>query len=59
MEDFSARNLWCKAGGAITKDKLFYFISTKRQDNETPQPFDINRICWNWFCNWIYSLDGH
>jgi hypothetical protein len=29
-----------RAGGAIVKDKLFYFINYERQDNETPQPFE-------------------
>lgn len=42
LGDFTARTYGVRAGGAIKKDKLFYFINYERQDNETPQPFDIN-----------------
>ncbi|MFV8345643.1 TonB-dependent receptor [Flavobacterium sp. ZB4P13] len=40
LADFSAQTYGVRAGGAIVKDKLFYFINYERQDNETPQPFD-------------------
>lgn len=40
LADFSAQTYGVRAGGAIVKDKLFYFINYEKQDNETPQPFD-------------------
>ncbi|MEM0576243.1 TonB-dependent receptor [Flavobacterium polysaccharolyticum] len=42
LADFSAQTYGIRAGGAILKDKLFYFVNYERQDNETPQPFDIS-----------------
>ncbi|HRM12195.1 MAG TPA: carboxypeptidase regulatory-like domain-containing protein [Flavobacterium sp.] len=42
LADFSAQTYGVRAGGAIVKDKLFYFINYERQDNETPQPFDVS-----------------
>ena len=42
LGDFNASTIGVRAAGAIKKDKLFYFINYERQDNETPQPFDIN-----------------
>ena len=42
LADFSAQTYGVRAGGAILKDKLFYFVNYERQDNETPQPFDIS-----------------
>jgi hypothetical protein len=41
LSDFSAQTYGIRVGGPIVKDKLFYFINYERQDNETPQPFDI------------------
>jgi hypothetical protein len=41
LADFSALTYGVRAGGAIVKDKLFYFINYEKQDNETPQPFDF------------------
>lgn len=41
LGDFTAQTYGVRAGGAILKDKLFYFINYERQENETPQPFDI------------------
>lgn len=42
LADFSAQTYGVRAGGAIVEDKLFYFINYERQDNETPQPFDLS-----------------
>ena len=42
LSDFSAQTYGVRAAGAITKDKLFYFVNYERQDNETPALFDIN-----------------
>jgi Carboxypeptidase regulatory-like domain/TonB dependent receptor len=41
LANFSAQTYGVRAGGAIVKDKLFYFVNYERQDNETPQPFDL------------------
>lgn len=41
LAKFSAQTYGVRAGGSIIKDKLFYFINYEKQDNETPQPFDI------------------
>ncbi|MCI9844321.1 carboxypeptidase regulatory-like domain-containing protein [Flavobacterium pectinovorum] len=42
LADFSAQTYGVRAGGAIIQDKLFYFINYERQDNETPQPFNLS-----------------
>lgn len=47
LGEFSAKTYGVRAGGAIIKDKLFYFVNYERQDNETPQPFDINNYVGN------------
>ncbi|CAM3660182.1 TonB-dependent receptor domain-containing protein [Flavobacterium chungbukense] len=41
LGDFTAQTYGVRAGGAILKDKLFYFINYEKQENDTPQPFDI------------------
>ena len=40
LEDFTAKLYGARLGGALVKDKLFYFINYERQDEETPQPFN-------------------
>jgi hypothetical protein len=40
LADFTAQTYGVRAGGAIVKDKLFYFVNYEKQDNQTPQPFD-------------------
>ena len=47
LAEFNATTIGVRAAGAIKKDKLFYFINYERQDNETPQPFDINNYVGN------------
>ena len=47
LAEFTARTYGVRAGGAIINDKLFYFINYERQENETPQPFDINNYTGN------------
>ncbi len=42
LDEFTAQTYGARAGGAIVKDKVFYFVNFERQDNETPQPFDLN-----------------
>lgn len=44
---FDASTVGVRAGGAIKKDKLFYFINYEKQENETPQPFDVNNYIGN------------
>lgn len=47
LAEFDATTIGVRAGGAIKKDKLFYFINYERQDNETPQPFETNNYIGN------------
>lgn len=42
LADFSAKTYGVRAGGSIVEDKLFYFINYEKQDNETPQPFELS-----------------
>lgn len=47
LAEFNASTIGVRAAGAIKKDKLFYFINYEKQDNETPQPFDVNNYTGN------------
>ncbi len=47
LADFSAKTYGARVGGSIIEDKLFYFVNYERQDNETPQPFDITTFRGN------------
>ncbi len=42
LSEFSSTTYGVRLGGKIVQDKLFYFVNYERQDNETPQPFDIS-----------------
>jgi hypothetical protein len=46
LADFCS-NLWCKSRWCYYKNKLFYFINYERQDNATPNPFDIKDYLGN------------
>jgi len=47
LAEFNATTIGVRAAGAIKKDKLFYFINYEKQDNETPQPFDVKNYIGN------------
>jgi hypothetical protein len=47
LADFTARTYGVRAGGAFIPNKLFYFINYERQENETPQPFNIENYTGN------------
>ncbi|HEA30092.1 MAG TPA: carboxypeptidase regulatory-like domain-containing protein, partial [Leeuwenhoekiella sp.] len=42
LDDFSAKTYGVRIGGPIVEDKLFFFVNYERQENETPQPFNID-----------------
>jgi hypothetical protein len=39
--DFQNKTFGFSVGGAIIKNKLFYFINAEQQKDERPQPFDV------------------
>lgn len=41
LDEFSANTYGVRVGGPIIENKLFFFVNYERQENETPQPFDI------------------
>jgi hypothetical protein len=42
LPDFQANTFGITLGGALRKNKLFYFVSAEIQRDERPQPFDPN-----------------
>jgi outer membrane receptor protein involved in Fe transport len=40
LDDFSTQLIGARVGGAILKNKLFYFVNYENQDDSTPRPFD-------------------
>ncbi|MCM4166721.1 hypothetical protein KCTC52924_01571 [Arenibacter antarcticus] len=47
LEDFTAKTYGVRVGGPLIEDKLFYFVNYERQENETPQPFNIDNYDGN------------
>lgn len=43
LSDFQNKTFGFRIGGALVKNKLFYFASYENQDDVRPQPFDINQ----------------
>jgi outer membrane receptor protein involved in Fe transport len=43
LADFTAKLIGARVGGALVKDKLFFFVNYERQDEETPQPFNFDQ----------------
>ncbi len=43
LDDFSALTYGVRVGGALIKDKLFYFINYERQEDEIPAPFQLGQ----------------
>ncbi|QOD60079.1 carboxypeptidase regulatory-like domain-containing protein [Polaribacter haliotis] len=42
LNEFSALTYGLRVGGPIVEDKLFFFVNYERQNDETPQPFDVS-----------------
>ena len=42
LNPFSAKTMGGSVGGALVKNKLFYFVNFESIENERPQPFDIS-----------------
>ncbi|WP_147677120.1 TonB-dependent receptor [Algibacter pacificus] len=40
LDDFSSNIYGARLGGAIVKDKLFFFVNYENEKRETPQPFN-------------------
>lgn len=47
LADFSKKTYGFRVGGAITKNKLFYFINVDLQRDVRPQPFDFSQYTGN------------
>lgn len=47
LDDFSTQLIGARVGGAIIKDKLFYFVNYENQDDSTPRPFDPSTYTGN------------
>ena len=41
LPEFEAQTYGVRLGGALVKDKLFYFVNYERQEDVTPAPFNI------------------
>jgi len=41
LNEFDAKTYGLRIGGPIVKDKAFFFVNFERQDDVTPQPFNV------------------
>lgn len=56
LADFTALTYGIRVGAPIVKDKLFLFVNYEKQDNETPQPFNISNYIGDSSASDIESL---
>ena len=42
LDEFTAKTYGLTIGGPIIKNKLFFFMNAEFQDDQTPQPFNVN-----------------
>lgn len=51
LSNFENKTFGFRIGGALVKNKLFYFLSVERQDDVRPQPFDPATYRGNYLAN--------
>ena len=59
LDDFTAKTYGVRIGGPIVEDKLFFFVNYERQDNETPQPFNIENFRGDASANDLQDLSDY
>ncbi|MFV0247444.1 MAG: carboxypeptidase regulatory-like domain-containing protein [Tenacibaculum sp.] len=47
LDEFTSLTYGARLGGAIVKDKLFFFVNFEKQDDQTPQPFEVTNYQGN------------
>ena len=47
LPEFSAETYGFRLGGPIIKDKAFFFVNYERQNDQLPQPFDIDNYIFD------------
>ncbi len=57
LPDFSAKTYGFRLGGPVIKNKLFFFVNTEIQREETPQPF--NAATYNGSANRLDEVANH
>jgi outer membrane receptor for ferrienterochelin and colicin len=59
LSDFTALTYGLRVGLPIVKDKLFLFVNYEKQDNETPQPFNLSNYRGDSSASDIEALRQH